>query len=78
MYEIDLQDSGACLSQTLPVTGPGQPVWTYQQSTACDTLYLAWVCKKESGCVPRLDFTLARPRGGSAEASECLVIHFSL
>ena len=38
------KDSGVDLCQTLLVTGPGQPVWSYQWSTACGCLCWACLC----------------------------------
>ena len=59
-----------CLRQTLSVTGPGEPVSSYQQSIQLVSPSAGpGYAQKEPGCIPRPPFTSIRPVGGSANAS---------
>ena len=50
-------------SQTLPMTGHGQPVWSYQPSTACGFLCLPCLCEERTRLHPKAGFYQHRAWG---------------
>ena len=63
------RDSDVDLCETLPVTGTGQPVWSYWWITVCGSLCWAWVCAERTKLHTKSGFYPYHAQGQVAKIS---------
>ena len=68
MLQADLRDSGAGSSQTLPVTGPGQPMWSVSNPPCTAPRGGPGFVQKGPGCSPRPAFASTGPGEGQQKS----------
>ena len=73
-----LKDSGGGQCQTLPVNGPGKPVWSYKWSTVCAASAEPGYMREGQSSIPWPTFTSTGPRGRSTKIPRHPNIHLHL